>query len=87
MRALMPGLLLLILPLPAQAMNWEGKDDWMADMEPAVIYEESAPHASPLADSACRAKEQPPAGDNPYEQIPLNRHDCAAEPPEPDANR
>jgi hypothetical protein len=84
MRALLPGLLLL-LPVPASAMNWEGKDDWMADMEPAAVYEASAPHASP-PQAACKPlRETPP--DNPYEQVPLERHACPGEPPEAGTNR
>jgi hypothetical protein len=49
MRALLTALVLIILPGSAQTANWEGKDDRMADIEPAVIYENSAPHARPLA--------------------------------------
>ena len=73
--------MLLFLPASAQAMNWEGKDDWMADMEPAVVYEDSAPHARPKPDRPCPVSKAE-VKDNPYEQIPLDRHDC---PPEPAA--
>ena len=86
MRALALSLL-LVLPASAQAMNWEGKDDWMADMEPAVIYEESAPHATPLPEEACAAEPERKAENNPYEQVPLARHDCPAGRPEPVPDR
>jgi hypothetical protein len=80
MRAILPSLALLLLPGIAHAMNWEGHDDWMADMEPAVIYEKSAPHASPRPQQGCTAGSEE-ARDNPYEQIPLDRRDCPALPP------
>ena len=81
MRAILPCLLLppLLWPLPAHAMNWEGHDDWMTDMEPAVVYEESAPHAVPLKPDGCparRVNDQDEPNHNPYEQIPLARHAC-----------
>jgi hypothetical protein len=75
MRAFLPSLMLVLLPATAQAMNWEGKDDWMTDMEPAVVYEESAPHAKPPPDKTCKAVEKK-LKDNPYEQVPLDRHAC-----------
>jgi hypothetical protein len=79
MRSFLPSLMLLVLPASAHAMNWEGKDDWMTEMEPAAVYEQAAPHARPQPDRPC------PVGkaelkDNPYEQIPLDRHGC---PPDP----
>ena len=80
-------ILLLLLPASAQAMNWEGKDDWMADMEPAVIYEEASPHATPLPDAACAAEPEEKAEKNPYEQVPLARHDCPTDRPEPVPDR
>ena len=86
MRALALGVL-LVLPSAAQAMNWEGKEDWMADMEPAVIYEDSVPHATPLPEEACAAKPEKKAENNPYEQVPLARHDCPAGSPEPGPER
>ena len=79
MRALLTSLLML-LPAAAQAMNWEGKDDWMADIEPAVTYEKSAPHARPLPDPACPVKPEKKAEDNPYEQVPLNPPGCPSDP-------
>ena len=75
MRALLPSLMLVLLPAAAQAMNWEGKDDWMTDMEPAVIYEESTPHAKPPPEKTCQTGEKK-LKDNPYEQVPLGRHAC-----------
>lgn len=78
MRALLTCLLIACAG-PAQAMNWEGHDDWMADAGPALLYKDAV--------TAARAVEQPPAAcpadvkkevRNPYEQIPLERPDCRA---------
>lgn len=78
MRALVTCLI-LGCATPAQAMNWEGHDDWMADAGPALVYQHAAPHAVivPEGRSPCP---QPPASraPNPYEQVPLDRHDCRA---------
>jgi hypothetical protein len=67
---------------PAFAMNWEGHDDWMDSMEPAVILEQAVPHASPKPRQLC-----PPLAaartENPYEQIPLARQDCPVIPETP----
>lgn len=71
---------------PAQAMNWEGHDDWMADAGPALVYEHAAPHAVIVPEDRDRCSGFPAAASgNPYEQIPLDRHDCRApaEPAEP----
>lgn len=89
MRATLPSLLLLcsvLAPVPAHAMNWEGHDDWMADMEPAVIYEKAAPHAAPRPEVDCPVSHEE-AEDNPYEQIPLDRHNCPARPAAPGVER
>ena len=79
MRALLTCLLVLCAG-PAQAMNWEGHDDWMADLEPARDYRDSVPEAktlpSPPAD--CRQVAAADGSPNPYEQIPLERSDCRA---------
>jgi len=87
MRILLPGLMLIIIPAAAQAMNWEGKDDWMADIAPAVIYENAAPHAKPLPDSACPVKPEKKAKHNPYEQVPLARKNCPDDAPQQDLRR
>ena len=79
--------MLLILPAAAQAMNWEGKDDWMADIAPAVIYEKSAPHARPLPDPDCPVKPEKKAENNPYEQVPLARKNCPEDPAQPNGQR
>ena len=60
---------------PAFAMNWEGHDDWMAEFPPAQAFSDAAPEAKPLLPRDC------PIGpvvnsENPYEQIPLPRHNC-----------
>ena len=75
MRGFLLILMLLFLSAPAGAMNWEGKDDWMADMEPALVYETSSPHARPQPDKPCPVSEAE-VKDNPYEQVPLVRHGC-----------
>lgn len=67
---------LLTLASPAQAMNWEGHDDWMVDIEPARILAEDMPPAKARPGPPC-----PPDPElhlaNPYEQIPLGRKgDC-----------
>jgi hypothetical protein len=66
---------------PAFAMNWEGHDDWMSEFPPAQAFSDAAPEAKPPSPRDC------PVGpvarsDNPYEQIPLPRHNCPA--PQPD---
>ena len=78
MRALLTCLL-IAWSGPALAMNWEGHDDWMADLEPAQVYRESVPVARvpPRRAEACPA-DRPAAGANPYEQVPLAGHDCRA---------
>jgi hypothetical protein len=82
MRWLISIWLLSICPGMAFAMNWEGHDDWMENMEPAAVYEQALPHAAPDPRIACEPVKPPPA-DNPYEQIPLRRPDCPAIPPTP----
>ncbi len=69
-------------------MNWEGHDDWMADMAPALAYEQEAPHA--ILQSSPRAR----CGDqaakpvtNPYEQIPIARPDCGVSEEQPEPER
>ena len=78
MRALLTCLL-IAGACPAQAMNWEGHDDWMADQGPALLYRYTGPVVPEVRPpvAGCR----PPAGQeqrNPYEQIPLKRPDCRA---------
>lgn len=82
MRALLTCLIISCAG-PAHAMNWEGHDDWMADAGPALAYQHAAPHAVivPETRRSCDGLAAP-AGGNPYEQIPLDRHDCRA-PAEP----
>ncbi|MFM8746563.1 MAG: hypothetical protein ACKOED_07855 [Aestuariivirga sp.] len=72
----------LVCPGTAFAMNWEGHDDWMESMEPAVVYEQALPHAAPKPLAGCEDV-KPPAADNPYEQIPLGRPDCPVMPEMP----
>jgi hypothetical protein len=76
MRALLTCLLIACAG-PAQAMNWEGHDDWMADAGPALLYKDAVPEARtvPPPPAACRAVDRREVR-NPYEQIPLQRPDC-----------
>lgn len=79
MRALLTCLLIGCAG-PAQAMNWEGHDDWMADLAPALLYREAVPQARalpPERKSGCPST-LPGAQGNPYEQVPLVRPDCRA---------
>lgn len=67
----------LVSPAPlARAMNWEGHDDWMVDMEPARILEAEASPATKRPLRPCpTGHDAAPA--NPYEQILLpHRGDC-----------
>lgn len=75
---------LLCLPFPALAMNWEGHDDWMADHPAATALERAAGRARPLPPMPCG--ERPVTNGNPYEQVPLAGDAChEAEPlPIPD---
>ena len=71
--------------LPAHAMNWEGHDDWMADL-PAAIELQAATDAAPLPPRSfrpCQAEARP----NPYEQIPLASITCRKATPEADTLR
>lgn len=62
--------------LPAIAMNWEGHDDWMADLPAAIeLQEATTPAVLPLRRSpACRAD----VPRNAYDQIPLATDMCRA---------
>ena len=60
-------------------MNWEGHDDWMADLAPALLYREAVPRAqAPPERPAAFPAIRPAARPNPYEQVPLDRPDCRA---------
>ena len=72
---------------PALAMNWEGHDDWMADKGPAVVYEQAGPHAILVPDASACAGAAPVEAANPYEQIPLEGHDCRTPAESPDTER
>jgi hypothetical protein len=56
-------------------MNWEGHDDWMLDFAPAFTLESARPDARPLPSRDCPVTSED-AAKNPYEQIPLPRHNC-----------
>lgn len=72
----------VLWPAPALAMNWEGHaDDWVYDIPYARALEAAIPQARPLPSPDCPVTgEQSKA--NPYEQIPLPRHNCPRPPPE-----
>ena len=64
------------------AMNWEGHDDWMADMPAALQYDDAHPAARPDRTlKVCAANL-----DNPYEQVPLRDRNCLekGQKPKPD---
>ena len=87
MRALLTCLL-IAGSCPAQAMNWEGHDDWMADLGPALLYRQAVPEARslPLPPAVCPARDDETLR-NPYEQIPLQRPDCRAREEEREVGR
>jgi hypothetical protein len=60
---------------PAFAMNWEGHDDWMTEFPPVQEFIDAMPETKLPPPRDCPA--WPVArSDNPYEQIPLPRHNC-----------
>ena len=69
----------LLWPVPAMAMNWEGHDDWMLDFEPALALMKAIPAARPLPSRDCPVTAEA-AAKNHYEQIPLRRHNCVERP-------
>jgi hypothetical protein len=78
----------VLLPLssPVHAMNWEGHDDWMVDIEPARILSEDMPPAKGRPGSPCPPDPETHLS-NPYEQIPIGQKgDCShpAQRPKPD---
>jgi len=68
--------LIVLWPVPALAMNWEGHDDWMLGFAPAYTLEAFAPDAKPLPSRNCPVSLEA-STKNRYEQIPLPRHKCA----------
>lgn len=72
---------LLATAHPALAMNWEGHDDdWRSEFPPAKAFLDAVPEAKPLPSPDCPMGPVARA-DNPYEQIPLPRHNCPAPQP------
>ena len=71
---------LLAAAQPAFAMNWEGHDDWMIEFPPAQPFIEAEPKAKLPAPRNCSIGPIARAA-NPYEQIPLPRHNCATPQP------
>jgi hypothetical protein len=69
------AILLILSPAPAMAMNWEGHDDWMLSFHPDYSLEAFLPGARPLPSRDCPVTEED-VKNNPYEQIPLPRHNC-----------
>ena len=70
------GLALFALTLPAQAINWEGHDDWLADQPAAQEYEQSLKGTAAPQLKAVKPKPCQPRGtaaalpENPYEPVP-----------------
>jgi hypothetical protein len=79
----LPIILLLLWPVQAMAMNWEGHDDWMLDYGMADIFTAAIPEARPPPPRDCPVTPEM-AAKNPYEQIPLPRHRCKVPFPKPD---
>ena len=78
MRLYIAALAASVVATPAQAMNWEGHDEgWMQDLEAGLVYEQALPNARPLPGRACPVTAAEAAA-NPYDQIPLARHNCPA---------
>ena len=75
MKPAAPALALLLWPSAALAMNWEGHDDWMVGMTPEYSEHSFGPAARPLPERDCPVTPRTTAN-NPYEQIPLPRHNC-----------
>ena len=67
--------LLFTVSTEAFAMNQEGHEDWMADFPHAIALLEAIPEARPLPSPDCPVSPEMLAN-NPYEQIPLPRHNC-----------
>jgi hypothetical protein len=64
-----------LMSSPSYAMNWEGHDDWMADLPPAIEFQANAADANlPLRPSDACGSFTPR---NPYEQIPLATDTCS----------
>lgn len=62
----------------ADAMNWEGHDDWMADQPAAADYQAALrPGMSRALPPPVDCAAAPPL-DNPYEQVPAGKSACAA---------
>ena len=68
-------ILLSAATVPALAMNWEGHADWTDTFVPGLEFMDAAPQARPLPDRPCPVTPEQAAA-NPYEQIPLPRHNC-----------
>lgn len=63
---------LLLWSTPALAMNWEGKEDWMADVPHALAYEQQFPALTPPPLPVCDST----GSANPYEQVPIPGKNC-----------
>ena len=80
------AIILLVTASPALAMNWEGHDDWMTAFAPSVAFEEAVPEARPLPSRDCPVRAEQLAA-NPYEQVPLPRHNCKPQPAKTEPRR
>lgn len=77
-RLIAPGLFALLLAAgPAEAINWEGHDDWLADVPPAQELEKhfegsAAPLRVPRPELPCvKHEEVGRVAANPYDQVPM----------------
>ena len=70
------GVALFVMTLPAQAINWEGHEDWLADHPAAQALEQSlggaaAPQPNRLKPQPCQPRGTVTAvPENPYEPVP-----------------
>ncbi|MBM3637345.1 MAG: hypothetical protein FJX04_09845 [Alphaproteobacteria bacterium] len=73
-------IILFCAPDKADAMNWEGHDDWMTEQQHAKKLLNSVPHAKPLTSAfpSCQEREEKHAR-NPYEQRPIAGVNCLNE--------
>lgn len=79
MRALLAvAAIVLLLPSSAQAINWEGHDEWLDDAPIVDEFIEGVPQPLPKAMPSCKEREER-AKANSHEQVPLPGVNCRPE--------
>lgn len=61
-----------VIATPAFAMNWEGKEDWMAEIPQAQDFENQGPPVASRITKICN----PLPSSNPYEQVQIPGKNC-----------